>query len=463
MLSLVSRITGRQLILITLVVLVLSCTLTASTASGGYPRLHVLVVATDFADAVFAGCLAGGLGVPEKARVDLLYISKDNPDAPSLRSSLSRLDVLLGYDAVVVPDFNTAYAYGGRLTVEEARALIEYVRRGGVLVVGMNTLIQSWSPIIANNLGVMLAGIVSAQTDTEALDINWSGAWISYNDTYGALEAIALEGTQVVARFARGAPAVTVSRCGHGYLVALLYNPVRLAVEQGDKRGCILLARLIARLSLEREKNTLQPLPGVAVRLEPTAGLLQLAPALPLAAYAVLVVLALAGRLGLHHCVPVMKPVAKPFSMLIARLTSIRSLVETVHERGWVDLSTAKGSSRVAACLAAAIGAIHYTVAGKRVVAYVPGSPLVLQALASNQYYQKLVTLVAQEPGITLTQLAEKLGLDLDKVVRIVRELRKSMLVEVIRLEGDCEVYPTPLLRRLVEAQPERHDRGVGG
>ncbi len=364
--------------------LALLLVLLASLEARGYHdgRLRVLVVASDAEDVLWATMLGVVLDkAAPGSRVEVLYLSKIGGECGE-RSLLSDLLYLLDYDAVLVPDFNIFYACGGALSATEISTLRAYAESGGIVVVGLNTLVQSWSPRMSRLTGLELLSVVSVARDTRDYDLVWSGRVIEYNDTFGVVRVRLLEGSRAVARFVAGGPAVVVKRESRGFVVSLLFNPVKMGVEQGSRGVFELVASLLLQLHHETGGERSLPLhvlatsgPLLALRYalrNPLYSLASLA-----AGYVVLVVLCLLGLSPRSLCMLALKPLARSLSGM-GLVAQVAKAVEEAGVSTRVDLERITGlrgfKLRRALLLAEACGAVRSIHTGGCTRVYLPPS-----------------------------------------------------------------------------------------
>jgi len=428
-----------------------------------HEEYSILVVASDLGDVIWAhrmGEALTRLGVD--ATVEILYVGRDYPEAQSARSKLTDLGFLWRFRAVLVPDLNKEFTWGGRLSDAELEALRIYVERGHLLMIGLNTYIHSWHPVLDRLVGAAVAGLAGGANDTETLDIVVGGTMYRYNDTFGAVLVYQM-GCRAEAYFYafQQYPAICVNRFGDGVVVLAAFNAVEAVVSQDNGFDIALLLARVLKEGLESVHP--KPLPlsytlgeifrGSFVQpIETLAGVFSggvvgytAATAVIIAAlYAALLVLSLLCLLPRRLRVLSVKP--------LARLTKLGGLEQRVLETLWEavianveELARSVGVNRVKVCRALTLLEARRLVKsasldGVRVYFLREDEQLIVLGL--NPLYKDVVDLVAAEPGITVTEIAARLSIPPDTALKACRELALHGIVELRKVSLDYEAYP---------------------
>jgi ribosomal protein S25 len=462
----------RYAVLFSLLSLCFSALQGASIAALGlrYPvPKHVLVVASDIDDVFWAhrvqeALKAKGIDVS----VDVLYLWKNYPSAPSERRKLSSTEFLWRYDAVLLPDLNEKWMYGGRLTPKETRKLLLYASRGHLVLIGMNTIVQNWYAGLEKAAGIRITGVTGAKNDTWLFDVVYQGRIYGYNDTLGA---VLVEPTSavVVARFRyEQKPAITINKYGDGIVAFTAFNVVEAVVFQrnGDEFAN-LVADILAPLIME-----LKPLPPpssymLKKRLEgildspirPFAslyravggGILGILIVLALAAimiYTVLLVLAYTCMLGPEKGAKILKPflASKKLSLYEKKITLILSeeIAQSMEE-----LASRLGIKQRVVCRVLTQLLARNQVAvikADGVTYYALRDRAHLALVMSNPVYQRIVELIDREPGITVHEVAARLGIPFDTALKLCKELASKGVIEMRKVMLEYELYPLKTL-----------------
>jgi len=406
----------------------------------GTPR--VLVVCSDVGDVMFANALGS-----HNLSVDVLYLGKDLPDD---RSKLSNILYLVKYDEIWIPDFNSELADGGRLNIDEIDALEEYVKLGGVLVLGLNTYVQSWSRAFEKMTGTRP---VRVETGEGIWNVTYGGNVYNYDARYGAIVVNPYR-ARVIANFSTGLPAVTVSRYGRGVGVVIAFNPVGALLENPDM---VSLYRALGRdaLNLRASKPEIPPWRAALIRAEMA---LHNPLTLCVIAFLLLQLLAYLGFLPMGVTVILALPLA-PFSRKLLGRKLYRGIVELVDSSGGITMGelaerlNVKKRKLKFPLAVLLIGGVLNTVdlkpLGEGDTLIVPrGREAEGVAKWALSKYPEVMERIAREPGVRVVDLAYSLDYPPYELLRILRELSKHGVIELRKVVVDYEVYPLePLLR----------------
>jgi len=432
----------------------------AETVHEGY---SILVVASDLGDVIWAhrmGEVLTRLGVD--ATIEVLYVGRDYPEAQSARSKLTDLGFLWRFRAVLVPDLNREFTWGGRLSDAEIEALRLYVERGHLLMIGLNTYVHSWHPVLDRLVGASVAGLAGGANDTEALDIVVGGTIYRYNDSFGAV-LVYQSGCRAEAYFYafQQYPAICVNRFGDGVVVLAAFNVVEAVVSQDNGFDTALLLAKVLREGLESVHPKPPPLSyrlgeiirGAAVKpIESLAGVFgggligyTAAAAIIIAAlYAALLALSLLCLLPRRLRAPIVKPLAR-----LAKLGGLEQrILDALREAVLADveeLARSIGADRVKVCRALTLLEARMLVKSApfdgRIVYFLREDEQ-LMLLGLNPLYRDIFDLVAAEPGITVTEIAARLSIPPDTALKACRELALHGVVELRKVSLDYEAYP---------------------
>jgi len=434
-----------------------------SYARSGQESNSVLVVASDLGDVIWAhriGEALTQLGI--NVSVEALYVGTDYPEAQFIRSKLSDAGFLWSYSAILIPDFNSEFAWGGRLSNREIDALRLYVEGGHLLMIGLNTYIQSWQPALDELCGVSIAGLTGGSNYTGALDIVVNGTVYRYNDTLGAA-LVYQKGCMAEAYFSayQDYPAICVNRFGDGVVVLAAFNAVEAVISQNNGYEVSLLLAKI--LKDEMENVHTQPLPiGYSIREALTNVFTQPFRAIAgglgggLIGYAVATVVLLAilyalvlafsllcllpRRLRIISVMPLTK-LFKPGRLERRILTVLEEAVYGDFE----ELARSKSVNRSKVCRALSFlearGLVGYVTLDGGGMYFIRRDEARV-VLALNSLYRDIADLVSKEPGITVTEIAARFSIPPDTVLRACRKMAELGIVEVRKVSIEYEVYP---------------------
>ncbi|KSW12038.1 hypothetical protein CF15_04465 [Pyrodictium occultum] len=458
-------------VLVVLAAAILACSVSAASAAGGPGRPRsMLVVASDFDDILWARSIADSAAAAGlQVDVRVLYLSKSYPSAGAERARLSDPAFLWRYDAVLIPDLNRLFTYGGRLTPAEIEALAEYVRGGHLLFIGMNTFVQHWHPLLESMAGARVAGVASSSADTPLYDIVYRGRVYAYNDTYGAMH-LEPQGARVLAAFQEGHPAILANRYGRGVVVTAAFNPVKAVVSQGNGAE---MAGLLAGIVVE-EMQAVTPEPPPArhrvkavlhnaalALLRPFGrvaaaaggglpGALAAAALVAFPAYLALLAASLACLAPRRIRLLVLRPLARLYK---PREMDAR-IVELLRDSGPMsleELAARLGAGWRRLCRRLTLLELRGAVASvpeARGRLYVYPEDLPAALLAVDPLYEEIARLAAREPGVTVHEIAARLSIPPGAVLKACRRLAGYGLLELRKSLFEYEVYPTRLLYR---------------
>lgn len=440
--NLTRRKTLLFIILFFLSIAMISTPITTSSTAGKAPK--VLVVCSDVEDVMFANSLELG-----NFSVDIIYLGKD---LPGDRSKLSDLAYLLGYDEVWIPDLNTEWTIGGRLTDKEVHVLSEYVRRGGVLIIGLNTYVQSWSRF--------LEGIVGSRILRIELSKNFSSDWYivykdkiyPYNITYQAVIVSVYRG-EVVARYRNGYPAIIFSKYGDGVGALMTFNPVIAFVEGYSNLTDLYLD--IGLKALKERTHPPQPLSmgeKIMYSFEKYFFIIIL-----IFLFIIFEIMGYLGLLPLGITIISAIPLL-PFSRILMKRRIYREIIKTVETFKGVEISDLSEEVGVKIrrikfplailFLRRLLNIINLRDLGDKVLIVLRRYEDVGVASWSLKTYPALMNLIINNPGITILDLARRLHMPPHEVSRILNTLSQYGVVEVRKIGAYYEVYPLNTLLR---------------
>jgi hypothetical protein len=430
---------------ITLVFLLIPAGL-ASSNSPQNQRPKILFVCSDLEDVTLANSFGDN--------VDTLYLGKDLPDD---RSRLSDILYLSKYDEIWIPDLNVQWTEGGRLNEWEIETLAEYVRIGGVLVIGLNTYIQSWSRKLDNLLGVRILRVEKPVDDGEEWDIVFNSGVYPYNDTYHEV-IVRPVSAKIIARYKNGNPAVTLNHYGSGVAILMTFNPVKGYVEGDPSLLDVYLT--ISKEALKERKN--HPTVGSAkkaliilqrVFIHPiTIGLL---------AFVFLELFAYFGFLPIGLTVLFALPFV-PLWRIVRnrkRCTSALEMVSIMRGVTPSELAEEIGEKarRLKFCVAILklkrkISLLDISLLGEKdYLMTLHGLEAEGVAAWAIERYPRLMEKIASHPGITILDLARTSNMPPYEVLELLREMSRYGVVEIRKMPFDYEVYPTRALSRWFE------------
>jgi hypothetical protein len=437
---------SRTVTILVAVMLILPAFGVAGSPSQRNSGPKVLFVCSDIGDVTLANSFGSD--------VDILYLGKDLPDD---RSRLSNLLYLSRYDEIWIPDLNVEWTKGGRLNEDEINTLMEYVRSGGILVIGLNTYVQSWSRKLDELLGIRVMRLEKPPKDGESWDIVYKGRVYQYNDTYQAVVVRTIH-AEVLATYRDGYPAITLNHYGSGVAVLMTFNPVK-GYTNGDSSLLEVYRAVSSRALLER----LHP-PSVGVTIEVWIFLKEflLNPViLGLFIFFILELLAYFGFMPLGLTVLFALP-ALPLRKFVQRKEVCIRTVEVISTVRGVTLSELSeeigvNARRLKFCIAllqleSKVSVLNVSNLGEE-------EPLItIRGLESEgvaswaiERHQELMEAIAKWPGITILDLSRRVNKPPYEVFEFLRELSKWSVVEVRKMALDYEVYPTRALTRWFE------------
>jgi Mn-dependent DtxR family transcriptional regulator len=436
----------------------------ASTQAALHNR--VLVVASDIDDVIWAHQL--GLALRRQGlniSVEVVYLWKDYPGAAPERRKLGDIGFLWNYDAILLPDLNKRWMYGGMLKQDEIENLLVYARRGHLVLIGMNTLVQHWYPQLEESTGVHVIGIHTSVKDIGLFDVIYKGRLYDYNDTLGAVLVEPVT-ANVVAHFVyEDRPAVTLNRYGYGVVVFVAFNIVEAAVLQKNgyeftKMSADILASLLGGIKplpppssyevRERLKNILAELVLLSKSIyEAAGGGLLGAAIVALIILSILYVVLLAAA---YACLIAPETSAALLRLLLPAKKepdriekSVSLLLSEEVAQGVDEIAERLGISRSAVCRALAwliargqvrrvksCGETYYALSDKAPLAF----------LAVNPLYRSIAELVQREPGITVHEVAARLGIPFDTALLACKELAANGVLEMRKVMLEYELYP---------------------
>lgn len=409
-------------------------------------HIKVLVVCSDVNDVMFANSLgaAGGFSI------NILYLGKDLPDD---RSKLSDILYLTRYDEIWIPDLNSGLTYEGRLKREEIATLREYVKSGGILVLGMNTYTQSWSRFFEEVTGTKLLHIEKSKRLDEWI-IFYGNQTYRYNSTYQAVVVDPYR-AEIIAKYSNGLPAVTISKFSLGVGVLLTFNPV---IDYNPK----LMKLYLAVSSIALNKRDSPPSLSEEEILTIRAKHVLLHPiSIGMIVFLTLELLAYLGLLPFKVTV-VLSVFFLPFSGFLLRKSLYKKILETIHVLRGVTVSNLSGEigikqRRLKFPMALLILKRHVNTVDLTPLG-VEDTLVVLKGLEAEgiaawtvEKYPRLMEIIANNPGIGVIDLAHKVNVPPYNILKFLRELSRYGVVELRKIIVDYEVYPMRALLRWFE------------
>jgi hypothetical protein len=432
-------------VILTLVILLIY----ADPVSSNSPRNQnpkILFVCSDLGDVTLANSFGDS--------VDILYLGKDLPDD---RSLLSDILYLSKYDEIWIPDLNVQWTEGGRLNEWEIETLAEYVRSGGVLVLGLNTYVQSWSRKLDNLLGVRILRVEKPVDDGEDWDVVFGGRVYPYNDTYQEV-VVRTVGAKVIATYKNGNPSITLNHYGSGIAALMTFNPVKAYVE-GD-RSFLEIYLAISSEALKERKNP--PTVGTAKKTFILLKRTLFQPiTLGLLAFVLLELLAYFGFMPLSLTVFFAAPLVPLWGRIKKRKRCTR-IIETISVMRGVTLSELAEEMREKArrlkfCVAILklkrkISLLDISRLGEKdYLMTLHGLEAEGVAAWAIERYPRLMEKIAYHPGVTIIELARTSNMPPYEVLELLREMSRYGVVEIRKMPFDYEVYPTRALSRWFE------------
>ncbi|KUJ99689.1 MAG: Uncharacterized protein XD43_0653 [Thermococcales archaeon 44_46] len=404
---------------------------------------RILFICSDLGDVILANSFGDN--------VDIIYLGKDLPDD---RSTLSDILYLSRYDEIWIPDLNVQWTEGGRLSEGEIETLAEYVQSGGVLIIGLNTYVQSWSKKLDEVFGVRLLRLEKPKNDTEEWDVVFNGRVYPYNDTYQEV-IVRPEGAKVISTYKNEKPAITLNHYGSGVAVLITFNPVKAYVE-GDRSFLDLYLEVSSEALKERKNpptisNTEKALIILKrVTLHPlTLGLL---------VFILLEILAYFGLMPLGLTIFFAAPLVRLWGLIKHRKRCISTLETVSIMRGVTISELSEGMGEKVRRLKFCIAILKL----KRKVSILDISRLgekdyliTLHGLEAEgvgawavEKYPSLMEKIINHPGVTILDLAHSSNMPPYEVLQLLREMSRYGVVEIRKMPFDYEVYPTRALSR---------------
>ncbi len=439
----------------------------SETRGGQTPPPSVLLVASDVEDVRFGKELAGSLSEAEgrEIRVEVLYLGSEYSGADEERERLSDTWFLRGFSEIWIPDLNVPWTEGGAITEEEIRALGRVVGEGRVLLVGLNTYSQSWSPPLEELTGVELT---SLNTGTGTVTIHEVGGSVtaSYDPSLWWANLRPSSNCSVLATSeADGSPAIVACRSGGGAVLTLAFNPVVPVVESKVKSGGIL--ELVGRaLSAAEEGVVPRPPPAwdraaalvrsAAASIATPRGVAWFASL----SYAALLGATLvgyapyaAGVAALMPLRPILRKVlradrssGKLYSLILdapgRSLPELEAECEGCRIPTKVRLAAMEACGLIDSAVVRGVGRLWFHPRDRELV--------LAMSLAADPLTWRVLTLISERPGLTPEEIAVEMGAPLERVVRLVRWLVDIGAVAAADVGGLTELYPSDALRRAV-------------
>jgi len=437
--------------------------------SPGGSELRMLVVACDDGDVEWYQrfqFVLKRMGV--NAHVDLLYVGRSSSGSVEARKLLSDLYALKRYDIVLIPNLRSWLAYGGSLSSFEVETLKYYVYMGHVLVLGFYTLAEGWSPCLEELTGLRLVRVMFPARDGSDFDIVYGDMVIRYNDTLGVV-VVQPATAGSVATFACGLPAVLANSYGGGYVLVFTYNIVGGGL---DSRSWYANLRLVAQLTVRYAGYTHRMLLPIHIELTLLARdvldlLFHWPPLWIPIGYGFLLLLTRLCLLPWSLRVAVLKPVAAISGIRrgskLWKVYECMSRLVIVYDRG---LKRICGGIYVCYALSylAAKGLVKKAklqVDDRVEDVYMLANKVSMVSLMLDDVHRKIVHLVASEPGLTISEIAARLGLDVETVNRHVLELVKAGLAVVVDSGPEYKVYPSLSLSDIM-SRNKVEDKEIG-
>jgi len=427
-----------------IVLLLILAEVFAPPSVSGAPPPRILVVCSDIEDVMMANSLGGNF------TVTVLYLGKDMPDD---RSLLSNVEYLTRYDEVWIPDLNLQWTYGGRLSEREIQALMEYVKTGGVIVIGLNTYVQHWSRDLDELFGVRLLRV---EAPDEELHIEYGGRLYPYNSTF-KIAVVRPVRAETVARYLSGEPAVTESRYGRGVSVLMTFNPVK-ALSEEERINIIYREIALKGIKDRLSKPRLSALKLAQLEL---GELIRNPIFIGLTVFAILFFMAYMGHLPWGVTL-MLVALTLPLSKLLAKRALKERIIGALRTLEGVTLNELSEELGVepkrlkfpVAVLRSAkrVGLIDLSEFGERdVLITLTGREIEGMAAWAISRYPKLMEKVTMNPGIRVLDLARSLNRPPYDVLETLKHLSAYGVVELRKIMFDYEVYPTKPLSRWFE------------
>ena len=161
---------------------------------------------------------------------------------------------------------------------------------------------------------------------------------------------------------------------------------------------------------------------------------------------------------------PLYKAVLKPLALTLRNLTDMErrtyAILRRLGPHTLNDITSASGLPSYKVCAALRLlearGKIERVKVEKRALYATPDT--VAFAFLENTLYEKLARTIVEEPGITITELAARLGIPLDTALKISKRLAGKGLAELRKAGLDYEVYPTPKLEEFTYTHDRRQN-----
>jgi len=452
----------RYIVLIAIIILILTTYLASSINVLAESKYHILVVASDMEDVIWAHTLNGvfremGLDVA----MDILYIGRDYIEASTDRSKLSDIGFLWNYNAVLLPDLNMEFSYGGRLGSKEIDTLKTYVERGHVVLIGLNTFVHSWHPTLEHMAGANIVGLIGGEKNVDILDIVFNNTVHRYNATFQAV-LVSPNGCNAIAIY-KGVqyPAICVNRFGYGITILATFNVVEAVVSQSNGLDIAMIIANVIRDSLASTKPQPPPYSYILrksienILLYPFNSIANIFGGGPLgytvaiifillSIYIALLILSLLCIAPHRLRIAVVKPLTKILKPRKREL-EILSIVRDMGPTTFGELLARTNMDRLKIC-----NTLTFLEARKLVLAivyrdekmYVCREDLAKAIVALEPLYREITDMVQREPGITIHEIAARLAIAPDKVLNICRYLASIGVIELRKVSLEYEVYP---------------------
>ncbi len=452
---------GYVVLLILIFSVYLNCFTSPAISSNNHNRvIRILSVCSDLEDVVFTYNLVEELEHRGyDIDVEILYLSKNYPGASDERKLLSDIWYLRKFDQIWLLDLNVLMIIDGSLKPSELDNILKACREGRLVVIGMNTYVQNYSPSFDKLLGIRLLNAYGSLKETYY--IRGLGYNLEYNASACGIAFVENVSSKVLAVFEpSGKPAITIKKYGNGIAAFLAFNPVKQAIEYNSTSYYSLLAEAITESMSMVGPRIFPPFYEYYVhRISERFPLIVLTILSVSIVFAFLEILA---YLGLLPYSMILIFIAPGVLLLKKRIRSSRRFEDiylVIRDNPGIsidELSVLTGISRrrLKYYLAVLENAgmvrsliIPYLGVGRIFVCRGMELEGIIYRLAYTEG-ERIINIIVKEPGITVSELAARTGLPIDRVLQIIKRLAAYGVIELRRAGTEYEAYPT---KKLVE------------
>lgn len=424
--------------------------------------IKVLSICTNVEDVLFTNNLVSYL---EEQGLDIairiLYLGGELGETLNERSLLNNMQFLRSFDEIWLFDVNTINGLREKLRLEEIINIAKVVYEGRIVVIGMNTYIQNYVPILDNLLGIRLLRYYTPLTGEWT--IKGLGIEVNYDAIkYSIIEVQPITCSILAFFYPKKAPAITINIYGKGVAVFLAFNPVKQAIEHTSHEVYEIVGKAIINsmdylvkkaeppLHEKLIRTTLQALVPIAIAVTVTTslfGVLGLQAYMGLLPYSLTSVIVMPGAMITKKSILRNRKYFKIYKVIRSNpgitTRKLSQIVNIPPSKLKYYLSALEG--------AGFIKSLKLKIIGNDRIYTIPGAELegIVLSLLDTEY-ASILKLIAKEPGINAAELSLRTRMDPDKVLKFIKELSNYNIVEIKKVELEYKVYPSKTLLKVI-------------